>query len=133
MDLPSLRRTPNALAPHYSRFRVAERLLLTGHSHQAWPDAGLEAQQGAWLAAAALVDDKWGEAFGRAEIVRRGFARLIGDIGGGIALGANTHELLVRLLSALDLKARPRLVTTDGEFHTIRRQLDRLAEAGLEV
>jgi kynureninase len=133
MDLPSLRRTPNALAPHYSRSRVAERLLLTGHSHQAWPDAGLEAQQGAWLAAAALVDDKWGEAFGRAEIVRRGFARLIGDIGGGIALGANTHELLVRLLSALDLKARPRLVTTDGEFHTIRRQLDRLAEAGLEV
>ena len=33
-------REPNALAPHYSRFRVAERLLLTGHSHQAWPDCG---------------------------------------------------------------------------------------------
>jgi selenocysteine lyase/cysteine desulfurase len=39
----------------------------------------------------------------------------------------------VRLLSALPLRARPRLVTTDGEFHTIRRQLDRLAEEGLEV
>ena len=45
----------------------------------------------------------------------------------------NTHELVVRLLSALPLRARPRLVTTDGEFHTIRRQLDRLAEEGLEV
>jgi kynureninase len=133
MDLPSLRRTPNALAPHYSRFRVAERLLLTGHSHQAWPDVGFAAQQGAWLAAAELVDDKWGEAFDRAEFVRGGFARLLGDVGGGIALAPNTHELVVRLLSALDLKARPRLVTTDGEFHTIRRQLDRLAEAGLEV
>jgi kynureninase len=133
MDLPSLRRTPNLLAPHYSRFRVAERLLLTGHSHQAWPDVGLEAQQGAWHAAAALVDDKWGEAFDRAEIVRSGFARLVGHVGGGIALGANTHELLVRLLSALDLGKRPRLVTTDGEFHTIRRQLDRLSEAGIEV
>ena len=45
----------------------------------------------------------------------------------------NTHELVVRLLSALPLRTRPRLVTTDGEFHTIRRQLDRLAEEGLAV
>jgi len=29
-----LRRTPNAPAPHYSRFRIADRLL-AGHSHQA--------------------------------------------------------------------------------------------------
>src|SRR5207247_11384935 len=50
-----------------------------------------------------------------------------------IALGANTHELVVRFLSALPLRQRPRLVTTDGEFHTIRRQLDRLAEEGIEV
>lgn len=133
MDLPSLRRTPNALAPHYSRFRVAKRLLLTGHSHQAWPDVGFEAQQEAWLDAARLVDDKWGPAFERAEAVKSGFARLLGGAGGGIALAPNTHELVVRLLSALDLMARPRVVTTDGEFHTIRRQLDRLAEAGLEV
>ena len=52
----------NDLARHYSRFRVTERVLLTGHSHQAWPDAGFEAQQRAWLDAAALVDDKWDEA-----------------------------------------------------------------------
>jgi kynureninase len=37
------------------------------------------------------------------------------------------------VLSALDLRARPRLVSTDGEFHTLRRQLGRLDEAGLEV
>ena len=40
---------------------------------------------------------------------------------------------MVRFLSALPLRERPRLVTTDGEFHTIRRQLDRLREAGLDV
>jgi kynureninase len=40
---------------------------------------------------------------------------------------------VVRFLSALPLDRRPRLVTTDGEFHTIRRQLDRLSEAGIEV
>jgi kynureninase len=129
----SLYGSPNALASHYSRFRVAERLLLTGHSHQAWPDRGFEAQSAAWLDAARYVDDKWDHAFAHADRVRQGFARLLGDEGGGIALGANTHELVVRLLSALPLGARPRLVTTDGEFHTIRRQLDRLAEENLAV
>ena len=126
--LADLRRTPNALAPHYAAFRVAERLLLTGHSHQAWPDAGFAAQQEAWLDAARLVDDKWEAAFARAARVRRGFAELLEDGAGDITLASNTHELVARFLSALPLRARPRLVTTDAEFHTIRRQLDRLAE-----
>jgi selenocysteine lyase/cysteine desulfurase len=108
-------------------------MLLTGHSHQAWPDCGFEAQSQAWLDAARHVDDKWDHAFERAQRVREGFTRLLGDAGEGIALAPNTHELVVRLLSALPLRARPRLLTTDGEFHTIRRQLDRLAEEGLEV
>jgi kynureninase len=123
----------NPLAPHYSRFRVADRLLLTGHSHQAWPDASLEGQQQAWLDAAEMVDGKWEAAFARAERVREGYRGLMGGIDGEIALAANTHELIIRFLSALDLRRRPRLVTTDGEFHTIRRQLDRLEEAGVEV
>lgn len=123
----------NALAPFYARFRVAERLLLTGHSHQAWPDAAFEAQQRAWLDAAELLDEKWSRADTQASGVREGFARLLGDPGGDLALGQNTHELVTRLLSALPMRERPRLVTTDGEFHTIRRQLDRLAEAGIEL
>lgn len=125
--------TPNALASFYRRFRVADRLLLTGHSHQAWPDVAFDAQQRAWFDAAEKVDDKWEWAFKQAERVRHGFARLLDDPTGVIALGPNTHELVVRFLSALPLKRRPRLVTTDGEFHTIRRQLDRLAEEGIEV
>jgi kynureninase len=124
---------PEQLAKHYSRFRVTERILLTGHSHQAWPDVGLEAQAQAWLDTAEHVDDVWDHAFAKADEVRRGFARLLDDVPDRIALAANTHELVVRFLSALDLRKRPRLVTTDAEFHTIRRQLDRLAEEGLEV
>ncbi len=123
----------NALAPYYSRFRVSERLLLTGHSHQAWPDAGFEGHQRAWLDAAALVDDKWQAAAEKAALVRRHWQRLLNDPHGDIALGQNTHELVTRLLSALPLRERPRLVTTDGEFHTIGRQLRRLSEEGLEV
>src|SRR4051812_14184457 len=125
--------TAHGLAPPYSRFRVGERILLTGHSHQAWPDVGFEAQQQAWLDAAEFVDDKWARAQERAAQVRAGFARLLGDVPDGIALGQNTHELVTRWLSALPLRARRRVLTTDGEFHTIRRQLDRLGEEGIEV
>ncbi|MGH9349242.1 MAG: kynureninase [Vicinamibacterales bacterium] len=123
----------NPLAAHYSRFRVADRLLLTGHSHQAWPDVAFEAQQQAWLDSAELVDEKWSRAAEQAARVQAHWKRLLGDEEGGIALGQNTHELVTRLLSALPLGQRPKLATTDGEFHTIRRQLDRLAEGGLDV
>jgi kynureninase len=123
----------NSLANHYSKFRVGERLLLTGHSHQAWPDVGFDAQQRAWLDAAEFVDEKWERAGAQAALVRAGFARLLGDTPANIALGQNTHELVVRWLSALPFRQRSRLVTTDGEFHTIRRQMDRLAEEGIDV
>ncbi len=124
----ALHRHPNPLAAHYTRFRVGERLLLTGHSHQAWPDCGLEGQIEAWNDAAQWADEKWERAWSKADRVRRGFAALLGARPEEIALGQNTHELVTRFLSALPLDERPRLVTTDGEFHTIRRQLDRLAE-----
>lgn len=123
----------NPLAEHYRRFRVAERLLLTGHSHQAWPDVAFEAQQQAWLDAAEWVDDKWERASQRAAEVRAHWRRLLQDPDGDVALGQNTHELVTRLLSALPLRTRPRLVSTDGEFHTLARQLARLAEEGLDV
>lgn len=124
---------PAALAAHYSRFRVSERLLLTGHSHQAWPDVAFEAQQQVWLDAAEHVDQKWDLAEEKAERLRRGVSDMLDDTTGQVALGQNTHELVTRFLSALPLFERPRLVTTDGEFHSIRRQLDRLAEEPIEV
>ena len=65
--------------------------------------------------------------------MRAGFARLLGDRAENIALGQNTHELVTRWLSALPLLQRPRIVTTDSEFHSLRRQVDRLAEEGAAV
>jgi kynureninase len=128
-----LRASPNPLAADYARFRVGERLLLSGHSHQAWPDVALEGVVECFEDAALCVDDKWGRAFAKADTVRAAVGALLGDPAEDVALGQNTHELVVRFLSALDLRARPRLVTTDGEFHTLRRQLARLGEAGLSV
>ena len=121
------------LAQHYSRFRVGDRILLTGHSHQAWPDVAFEAQMQAWHVAAERVDGKWDVAAAIADEVREGYRRLLDDPDGHIALGQNTHELVTRFLSALPLRDRPRVVTTDWEFHTVRRQLARLQEEGLEV
>lgn len=119
------------LAPHYSRFDVAGRLLLSGHSHQAWPDVAREGQLEAFDDAARHVDEKWERAMAKAERVREGFRLWLDDPEAEIALGQNTHELVIRMLSALDLWRRPRLVTTDGEFHALRRQLGRLGEEGL--
>ncbi|WP_436496491.1 kynureninase/PvdN C-terminal domain-containing protein [Actinokineospora sp. HUAS TT18] len=122
-----------SLAAHYTRFDVGNRLLLTGHSHQAWPDVALEGQIEAFADAASTVDEKWERAFAKADRVRAWFRTLLHDPSGDIALGANTHELVIRFLSALDFDRRPRLVSTDGEFHTLRRQLARLAEERVEV
>jgi selenocysteine lyase/cysteine desulfurase len=121
----------DGLAAHYTRFRVSERFLLTGHSHQAWPDVAFDGVRESFEDSAELVDTKWGRAFAKADRVRRGYRSLIGDPEAEIALGSSTHELVLRFLSALDLRGR--LITTDGEFHTLRRQLGRLAEAGVEV
>ena len=128
-----LYQAPNALASHYSRFRVEERILLTGHSHQAWPDCSRDAQLEAWDDAAQHGEDKWSRAFAKAAHVQRAFARLTQDPDGHYTLGESTHTLLVRWLSALSLKKNSRIVTTDGEFHSVRRQLHRLQEEGIEV
>lgn len=126
-------RDRNPLAHYYTRFRVADRVLLSGHSHQAWPDCGFEGQAQAWLDAADHVDEKWPLAAEQAEVVRDGYRVLLDDPDGEISLAASTHDLLVRLLSALLTdKSRP-ILTTQAEFYSARRQFLRLAEAGCTV
>jgi kynureninase len=132
-EAAELYRSPNPLAAHYARFRVAERILLTGHSHQAWPDCAERGLQRAFDDAAQYVDAKWEHAAERADRVRAGFARLLDTSPELLSLGANTHELVVRWLSALPLRERPCIVTTDAEFHSARRLLQRLEEEGVRV
>ncbi len=134
-SIEEIRQHPNALSVHYQRFNVNDRILLTGHSHQAWPDCAFDGQVEAWNDAAHWVDKKWENSFQKADRVRQGFSRLIEDPEGSghLALAPNTHDLLIRFLSALPLREKPRLITTDGEFHSIRRQLDRLSEEGIEL
>ena len=126
-------RDDNPLASCYRDFAVSQRLLLTGHSHQAWPDRARKGLERAWADAAERVDGKWDAAFAAMERVQEGYRRLLGGADGPITLSESTHNLMVRLLSALDWRRRPRIVATDGEFYAARRQLQRLEEEGLEV
>ena len=107
---------------------------MTGHSHQAWPDVSRAGVLAAWTAAAEHVDGKWGPVFERVERVKHYIADMIGGRAEDIALEQNTHTLVSRFLSALPLhRGRPHLVTTDGEFYSMARQLRRLGEDGVEV
>ena len=118
------------LAPHYSAFRVSERLLLTGHSHQAWPDVGREGVVEAWDDAALHADEKWGRAFEKPTACAT-------DSGSG-SRRPTPSSRSTRTPSGScsgsppgpDLQRR-RLVATSGEFHTLRRLMARLAEEEL--
>lgn len=125
--------SPEQFAAHYTAFRVRERVLLTGHSHQAWPDCARDGLLEYFDDAARYIDDKWERAMAKAERVRQGFARLMNDTTGKLQLFANTHDAIVRLLSALPYRTRPQIITTSGEFHSLRRQLARLQEEGVEI
>ncbi len=123
----------NRLAPHYSHFDVSNRLLFTGHSHQAWPDIALEGLKESFTAAANNVDNKWQPAFEKAEVLRNYLRNYYDDPEGLYCLGENNHLLLVSWLSSFDLKNKPKVITTNAEFHSMYRQLHRLKEEGLEV
>ena len=123
----------NRLAPHYSRFNVSNRLLFTGHSHQAWPDIAREGQLEYFDVCAEHVDKKWYSAFEKTEILRDYLRDYYDDPDGFYCREESTHFLLVSLLSSFDLKNKPKLITTDSEFYSMHRQLSRLEEAGLEI
>ncbi|MGH9246666.1 MAG: hypothetical protein ACRD29_20620, partial [Acidimicrobiales bacterium] len=120
---------------HFLRFLSADpdRLHFAAHSHHLWPDVTHEAQARAWDVAARLADRKWDHIFG--EVVptaQRHIARTLGLAQPAtVALAPNTHELFMRILSCLDDPVR--ILTTDGEFHSFRRQARRLEEAGRAV
>lgn len=124
-----------SLKQHFSRFLGAnpERLHFAAHSHHYWPDVTFEAHQQAWLDAAQHVDDKWEHVFG--EVLPEAQKHIAGELGldshDSIVFAPNTHQFVMRLLSCLG--HRPRIVTSDSEFHSFERQTRRLEEEGLAV
>ena len=124
---------PSSFTRHFSRFRgaVPKRLHFAAHSHHPWPDVTFAAQEQAWLDAARWQDEKWAKVFEM--LLPEAQAHVAKELSlpepRSLAFAPNTHELVQRLLSCLGPK--PRIVTTDGEFHSLARQLARLEEEGL--
>lgn len=107
------------------------RLHMAAHSHHLWPDATLAGQVEAWEDAVVLADHKWDKALGvvypaAQALVARELNLPSAD---SVVFAPNTHTLLAVLKSAIDRKP-VRILSTDGEFHSFRRQAQRWAEAG---
>jgi len=109
-----------------------KRLHLAAHSHHLWPDASFDGQVECWTDAARLADRKWdrimGEVWPRAQ--QSVAAELDTQMPDAIVFAPNTHELLVRLFAAASDKWPVKVLTSDGEFHSARRQFARWEEAG---
>lgn len=131
--MPDIDSLAKMLAPHYSHFNVSKRLLFTGHSHQAWPDVALDGLKEYFEICATQVDKKWEAAFQKMEILRAYLRDYYDDHNGYYTRGESTHALLVSWISALSLKTKPKIITTDAEFHSMFRQFQRLSEEGIEI
>jgi selenocysteine lyase/cysteine desulfurase len=109
-----------------------DRIHFAAHSHHLWPDASYDGHMQAWDDAARLADRKWETIFG--EVMPTAQANIARELGlpdpRSIAFAPNTHELLVRLFSARAGKAPLEVLTSDGEFHSFRRQSLRWEEDG---
>ena len=108
-----------------------DRLHMAAHSHHLWPDASWLGHQAAWEDAARLADRKWDRVMG--DIWPAAQHHVAEELGltdpASIVFATNTHDFILRLASAIE--HRPlRILTSDGEFHSFRRQAARWVEAG---
>src|SRR6185437_12899198 len=102
--------------------------------HHLWPDASFSGQVAAWNDAARLADRKWDKVMGEVwPEAQEHVARELGsDDPSAIVFASNTHDFLIRLITAAPARGTGplRVLTTDGEFQSARRQFARWAEAG---
>jgi selenocysteine lyase/cysteine desulfurase len=110
-----------------------ERLHFAGHSHHLWPDASFEGQVEAWNDAARLADRKWDKVMD--EVWPEAQGHVASELGTGqpdaVVFSSNTHDFLIRLVSACPRRGpQLKVLTSDGEFHSARRQFARWAEDG---
>jgi selenocysteine lyase/cysteine desulfurase len=107
---------------------------MAAHSHHLWPDATLAAQVQAWEDAALLADHKWDKALGEVYPAAQGLVARELNLPSAdtVVFAPNTHTLLAGLKSAVERQedGKPvRILSTDGEFHSFRRQAQRWVEA----
>ncbi len=100
------------------------------HSHHYWPDVTFDAVQQCWLDSAKYVDSKWDYFFGaKLPQAQNLISEVISvDQPKQIVFASNTHEFVTRILSCLKSGKKNRILTTDSEFYSFDRQINRLSE-----
>ena len=111
------------------------RLHVAAHSHHLWPDASFDGQVECWEDAARMADRKWDRIMD--EVWPEAQGHVAAELGTGmpeaLVFAPNTHQLLVSLFAAASSTWPIRVLTSDGEFHSARRQFARWEEAGAAV
>lgn len=111
-----------------------ERLHFAAHSHHLWPDASFDGQVRAWVESNQFADRKWDLIFG--DVIPAAQKHVAAELNlpspDSVVFAPNTHEFLLRVVSGLERKP-VRILSTDGEFHSFRRQGERWEEAGEAV
>jgi len=111
-----------------------DRLHFAAHSHHLWPDASFQGQVQCWKDAAAQADTKWDKVMD--EVWPEAQAHVAAELGSGdpsaIVFASNTHDFLIRLQASCPRRSSGplRVLMSDGEFHSARRQFARWAETG---
>lgn len=102
------------------------------HSHHYWPDVTLEASIQYWKDSAKYVDSKWDHFFGVKIPSAQALIAEVLNISKPeqIVFAPNTHELVYRVLTSFSHLPKTRVLTTDSEFHSFERQINRLSEGG---
>lgn len=117
----------------YSKFIKANegKLHFACHSHHYWPDCTREAQLEYWDDSCKMIDNKWEYILTQKATQAQ---KLLSDHLNfnrpkDITFAPNTHELVTRILSSFTKKIK--LLTTDSEFYSFSRQLNRYIEEDL--
>ncbi len=116
----------------YSRFLKAHVGIshFACHSHHYWPDVTRQAQLQYWDDSCEHVDDKWNFLFKqKIPLAQKLIAQVLKlSHPEQITFAQSTHELTYRLLTALPKNKKLRILTTDSEFYSFDRQINRFAE-----
>lgn len=120
---------------YYQRFLEANIGIqhYASHSHHYWPDITREATLNYWDDSAKFVDDKWDHIFSTKLPETQKLIASILKLSAPeqIVFAPNTHEFICRLLSCFDPKKTIKILSTDSEFYSFDRQVNRLAEESL--
>lgn len=118
----------------YSRFLKENKgVHFACHSHHYWPDVTRQAMLDYWDDSSRLVDQKWDYFF--SEKIPETQKLIANELKlsdpESLVFAPNTHELLYRLVSSLYSKNPVKILCSDSEFHSFKRQSYRWQEVGM--